>query len=91
MKFVFIVSELALALMGLQRGLANRTKIAALRHVQFVGGKDHLATASITDLQTTVTYRFPDNSGSGEPSALILPHKELLRLVKGLRGDKCYL
>jgi DNA polymerase III sliding clamp (beta) subunit (PCNA family) len=89
MSFKINGRELAEALIGLQRAMARKTNLAVLKHVRF-HCEDQTVTASVTDLDHHAAYRFTD-AEVHNPGTLLLPAKELYRLVKSAKGDQVTL
>jgi DNA polymerase III sliding clamp (beta) subunit (PCNA family) len=81
--------ELAEALTGLQRAMARKTNLAVLKHVRF-HCEDQTVTASVTDLDHHTDYRFMDAAVS-TLGTLLLPVKDLYRLVKSAKNDQVTL
>ncbi len=89
MSFKINGRELAEALTGLQRAMARKTNLAVLKYVRF-HSEDQAVTASVTDLDHHVEYKFADAEASTQ-ATLLLPAKELHRLVKSAKNDQVTL
>jgi DNA polymerase III subunit beta len=81
--------ELAEALTGLQKAMARKTNLAALKHIRF-HCDDQTVTATVTDLDHNAEYRFIDVEIL-TPGTLLLPVKDLYRLVKSAKNDQVTL
>jgi DNA polymerase III sliding clamp (beta) subunit (PCNA family) len=89
MSFKINGRELAEALTGLQKAMARKTNLAVLKHVRF-HCEDQTVTASVTDLDHHAAYRFTE-AKVHTPGTLLLPAKELYRLVKSAKDDQVTL
>jgi DNA polymerase III sliding clamp (beta) subunit (PCNA family) len=81
--------ELAEALTGLQKAMTRKTNLAVLKHVRF-HCDEQTVTASVTDLDHHTQYKFTDAEVSS-PGTLLLPAKELYRLIKSAKNDQVTL
>ncbi len=89
MNFTLNGRELSEALTGLQRAMASKTKLAVLKHARF-HCEGQTVTASVTDLDHHAEYKFTD-AEVHRPGTLLLPVKNLFRLVKSAKNDQVTL
>jgi len=88
MTFKFHCRELVQILTGLGRALPKRASLPALKNVHLSGGQGQPARIQATDLDQHVTYTVPDSVSDQAPGILILPHKELMKLIKAGKDDQ---
>ena len=88
MNISFACRELAEVLTGLGKVIPRKTTLPVCRHVRITAGANKPIQLFATNLDEHLCYTFPDAYSDESSFDLIIPHKELLTLIRSAKDDQ---